>query len=389
MKARGAQQSEHGEDRLMTPGRNDTKGAGAGNDAAQETISEAHFAAIFDAVNDAIMLRDPENGAIVEANARAVEMFGYSRDEFRSLPAGSLSATPGGFDAQNALLAIQRAAREPALYAWQARHRDGHSFWIEINARLAEIDGRRLVLLVARDITRRRMVEEALRLSERLSSLGSLVTGVAHEVRNPLFGITATISAFEAEFGKQPAMTDYAASLRRDDTRLTSHMNDLLEYGRPPELVPRVQPFETIIGEAMRVCAPLAKTRGITVTFDSEGALPRVYADAGRIVQVLKNVIENAIDFSPESGTVTVRARGVDDGSALAVSVSDRGAGFRTDELPRVFDPFYTRRHGGTGLGLPIAQKIVHQHGGQITASNSPSGGGEIEIVLPAITREC
>jgi signal transduction histidine kinase len=249
--------------------------------------------------------------------------------------------------------------------------------------RAAKIGNALCVVSVVRNIEERKAMEEKLHRSETMSVMGDLVAGVAHEVRNPLFGIAATLDAFEAEFGSE-AVHEYLATLRNDVSRLGRLMNDLLDYGRPQRSERRTQSIRPIIAEALRVCAPRAKERRIEIREEIDGELPDVSINADRMLQVLKNVVENAVEFSAAGETVTLRVRRDDNAAAaLVFTVADRGPGFRHEDLPHVFEPFFTRRAGGSGLGLAIVQKIVGEHGGTIAARNGVGGGGVVEIRLP------
>ncbi|HEY0093983.1 MAG TPA: PAS domain S-box protein, partial [Archangium sp.] len=242
---------------------------------------------------------------------------------------------------------------------WRLR-KDGSRFYafILINA-LHEPDGRlRGFNGLARDITARRETEvqlaearEALRRGESLSLMGSLVAGVAHEVRNPLFGISATLDAFEARFGRSPEHVPYLSMLRREVSRLHQLVHELLTYGRPPgtELHPCSLP--SVLDEAVSVTTSLARERGVHVEVRLEPELPRIRMDPGRLAQVFQNLLANALQHSPGGGTVRLTARRlVDEGrSRIECMVMDQGPGFVPGDLPRVFEPFYSQRAGGVG----------------------------------------
>jgi PAS domain S-box-containing protein len=364
----------------------DTRYVELQDEMARRSESEERFFSIFDSVNDGILLRDRETGAFIDANRRACEMFGYTHEEMMALQAGGLSAGDDIYSPEHALEVIRSAkTTNTELNEWHARHADGHLFWVELNMRLATIGGEPLVIITGRDITQRKAMEEALRQSERMSTIGSLVAGVAHEVRNPLFGIAATLDAFEAEFRISDDMAEYMATLRHDVSRLSRLMNDLLEYGRPHEIVRNVQSIEPVIAEAVRVCAPRAKEKRVEIRPRVTGPLPRVAIDADRMLQVLKNVVENAIEFSKDGDSIMLDAHAEGNGKRSVVfAVADRGPGFRKEDLPHIFEPFFTRRTGGNGLGLAIVHKIVSDHGGDIAAENVAEGGARIEIRLPA-----
>ena len=347
--------------------------------------SEERFRTIFDSVNDTIIIYDPESGAILDVNARFCEVFGYTREEARKRFSGSFASGIGSYRSDVATEKIRSLEiNEHFTQEWQARGRDGDLIWFEVSLQAAMIGGMRRVITVARDITRRKEMEEELRRRETMSAMGTLVAGVAHEVRNPLFGITATVDAFEAEFGGGPGAAEYMTTLRNDVARLSRLMHDLLEYGRPQELARHVQSVEPVIAEAVRVCLPRARERRIQIRTQVEESLPYAAIDADRMLQVLKNVVENAIEFSAADNVVSIDAR-ADRGAApqLVFTISDHGPGFRAEDLPNIFKPFFTRRGGGSGLGLAIVQKIVTEHGGTIAASNAAGGGGRIEIRLP------
>ncbi|HJQ37264.1 MAG TPA: ATP-binding protein [Thermoanaerobaculia bacterium] len=347
-------------------------------------LREERFRSIYDSVHDAILIIDADRVQLIDVNAGMCEMFGYTRDEAKQLRAGSLSSGMPPYTPENARSILLGASSRSRLVEWQMRHKDGHPFWVEVDVRAAIIGGERRVVTVMRDITARKEVEEALRRSERMSIMGSLVAGVAHEVRNPLFGIAAALDAFEAEFGHEKDTDEYVRVLRSDVNRLNRLMQDLLDFGRPQEAARRAQSIRPVLDEAVRVCTPRAREKQIEIRQQLGGELPQATINADRMLLVFKNVVENAIEFSPSGTAVTIAAHVEDRQSCLSLSVADRGPGFTPEDLPHLFEPFFTRRRGGSGLGLAIAQKIVSEHEGTITASNGAEGGGKIEIRLPA-----
>jgi signal transduction histidine kinase len=163
-------------------------------------------------------------------------------------------------------------------------------------------------------------------------------------------------------------------------------MGDLLEYGKPTTLEFSEGALSDVVAEAVSSARPLAEKAQVAVRNGVDGALPPVRMDRRRLVQVFQNLLDNAVRHSPAKSAVTVEAeRARVDGEAwIDCRVRDEGPGFKPEDLPRVFEPFFTRRRGGTGLGLSIVQRIVEDHGGRVFAANRPEGGAVMTVRLPA-----
>jgi PAS domain S-box-containing protein len=273
------------------------------------------------------------------------------------------------------------------------RRKDGTDIAIALTtAQVRNAEGRVIALMgVASDVTERKwaqeqaaLLQESLRRAETMSALGAVVAGVAHEVRNPLFAISATVDALEARFGPQPAYARYTETLRQEVNRLSRLMSDLLDYGRPPRLDLTDTAIGPVVTRALAACAPLAEQAGVQLAADLADDLPLLPLDPARMLQVLQNLIDNAIQHSPRSSQVVVRAVPIaaPNDAGIEVTVADQGPGIRAEDVGSIFEPFFTRRRGGTGLGLSIVQRIVEQHGGEVTAENPPTGGALIRVRL-------
>jgi signal transduction histidine kinase len=208
------------------------------------------------------------------------------------------------------------------------------------------------------------------------------VAGVAHEVRNPIFGLSATLDAFEAEFGDREDYREYLAVLRGQLQRVSGLMKDLMEYGRPHSVRLEPGPIESVVTAASLACRELAERAGVRLRTETGAeALPLGLVDKERLAQVFQNLIENAIQHTPRRGevVVTLSCRK----AVVQCEVCDNGPGFRAEDLPRLFEPFFTRRPGGTGLGLAICQRIVKEHAGTLTLENNPAGGARAVLRVP------
>ena len=291
---------------------------------------------------------------------------------------------------QELLTATARGGWSGELYN---RRKDGSDVVIALTtAQVKDAEGRVIALMgVATDITERKLreaqaqhLQESLRRAETMSALGAVVAGVAHEVRNPLFAISATVDALEARFGPQPAYARYTETLRQEVSRLSRLMSDLLDYGRPPRLDLADSAIGPVVTRAIAVCGPLAEQNGVGLVAEIADELPLFPLDPARMLQVLQNLIDNAIQHSPPGGQVVVRAAPLlaSDAVGIELSVADQGPGIREEDMANIFEPFFTRRRGGTGLGLPIVQRIVEQHGGEVVAKNREPSGALMTVRL-------
>jgi len=231
----------------------------------------------------------------------------------------------------------------------------------------------------ARDITPTVELQRAVARAETMGAMGELLAGVAHEVRNPLFAITALLDAWslKPEIQEGP----FLPALRREVTRMRELMEELLEYGRPFNRSLMVGSLDIVAAEAIRILEPNARTRSVTIRSHVFGT---VAMDTARMLRVFLNLIQNAIEHSPAGGVIDVGCTTQlnSDVDVVEITVRDRGPGFHDADLPLVFHPFFTRRPGGTGLGLPIVQRILDEHGGTISVGNHPDGSALIRVQL-------
>lgn len=238
------------------------------------------------------------------------------------------------------------------------------------------------MVVVVREITKLVELQDSLRRSDAMATVGSLVAGVAHEVRNPLFAISAIVHAWSLK-GEQADSKRYLAMLTQEVGRLRTLMNDLLEYAKPCDGIRAPVSIRAVVNEAVQACEPLANTGGMRIAASVADSL--AVMDRQRVARVFVNLIENALQHSPPGTTVTVEGgvEVVDGSPQLQISVRDEGPGFVPARLADVFRPFFSTRKGGTGLGLAIVRRIIDDHHGRVVAENLPGGGGTVKVFLP------
>ncbi|RKH62496.1 PAS domain S-box protein [Corallococcus llansteffanensis] len=244
------------------------------------------------------------------------------------------------------------------------------------------------IILVGTEITRLLELQAHVRRSETMAAMGAIVAGVAHEVRNPLFSISAVVDAVEATFGTHPELQPYLDVLRGEVRRLTHLTQELFEYGRPTRGEWTEGAVAPVVAEALSSCELAGDKAAVKLTREWADGLPPVRMDSRRLFHVFRNVVENAVQHSPAGATVRVTTEAVEEAGRTWVrcTVHDGGPGFRGEDLPHVFEPFFSKRRGGTGLGLSIVQRILEEHQGRIRLSNHPDGGAEVTILLPALS---
>jgi PAS domain S-box-containing protein len=362
---------------------------GTGVDVTESRRMDAalHRAAVewretFDGLPIGVLVVDSE-GRIVRANRTAVAISGRSSwaDLIESPLCDSGLGEP--WAALSALVQASRArgASPPREVVDPATR---HTWVVSASPLAAEGEGSGRLVLNFQDVTETARLKEQLRQSETMAEIGSIVAGVAHEVRNPLFSISATLDAFESRFGKTEGYERYLGVLRAEIVRLTTLMKDLLDFGRPSRPDFAECRMEDIVATAVLACDPLARRKSVQVSWPQQPVLPAVLVDRARITQVVQNLVENAIHFSPTGGRVeiTLQSTADEEGEWVECVVRDSGPGFTPVDVPRLFEPFFTRRRGGTGLGLSIVKRIVYDHGGDVTAENHHGGGAIVKVRL-------
>jgi signal transduction histidine kinase len=219
--------------------------------------------------------------------------------------------------------------------------------------------------------------------SEKLATLGQLASAIAHEVRNPLAVIRSAAQGIAESAPGTDAATRRACGFIADEIdRLSSVVTSLLAFARPPQLQARAVPVAELLERAAALSREELDARAVRLVRDAGGDLPALHADPDLVCQVLIGLLSNAAEAAGPGGEVRLEV-GVA-GGGVEIGVADSGAGVPADLRERVFEPFFTTRARGTGLGLAVARQIVEAHGGQIAVGDRPGGGARFSIRLPA-----
>jgi signal transduction histidine kinase len=227
-------------------------------------------------------------------------------------------------------------------------------------------------------------LEAQVRRSERLASLGNLAAGVAHEVRNPLNALGLASQRLQKEFTPRQDKEEYdrfIALMRGEITRIDGIVDRFLSLARPAKPVLKPLEASVFIQEVAGLLKAEAEQKGVELKVDVPEEPCSVNADAQQLKQATMNILLNAIQATPAGGSVSLSCH--KKGRQLRILIADTGPGIAEELKERVFDPYYTTREGGLGLGLYIAQSIIQEHGGRIELADAPGRGTVFTLVLP------
>ncbi len=360
---------------------------------------EQKYRELFEVMSDAVFLIDNQEGWLLEVNATAVNLYGYHRQALLGMKNTDLSAEPK--ETRSATV----TGRTFVPVRWH-RKKDGTVFPVEITARHFTRNGRPVHIAVIRDITarlkaeeERDRLEEQLRQSQRLESVGRLAGGVAHDFNNLLTVINGYADMTLGELEEDDPVRAALEEIRNAGQRAASLTQQLLAFSRKQMIEPRAMDLNVVVAESEKM---LKRLVGEDIEFSTRlSAAPcPIMADSGQVHQILMNLAVNARDAMPGGGSLHVETDHFDLGEEKAVAnpdavpgryvrlaVADTGTGMDQETLRRIFEPFFTTKGqgAGTGLGLSVVYGIVRQSGGWIQVESRPGGGTKFEIYFPRL----
>ncbi|MBF0410802.1 MAG: PAS domain S-box protein [Candidatus Riflebacteria bacterium] len=238
--------------------------------------------------------------------------------------------------------------------------------------------------LFSKDITQIIKLEDQLKRADRLSALGVLAAGIAHEIRNPLTGIKMIVQLLSTEFTEGDPKCEPIKIIQTEIERLERIIVNLLDFAKPTK--PHVLEFS--LSEILKGCLMLLQNQmnkmRLHLKTEYPDEIPSLKGDPNQLKQVFLNILSNAIQASHSGGTLGIRVERSD--NYVVTSITDTGIGIKSELLRAIFDPFITTKEDGTGLGLSVALRIVEEHGGRIDVESSPGVGSKFSVYLPAMT---
>ncbi|MCK6447705.1 MAG: ATP-binding protein [Planctomycetes bacterium] len=350
---------------------------------ARIRAESAKYRTVLEGAADMLLLVEPGDARIQERNAAARELLGLDS----STATVAFTALVAEGDVERVRAALQRAleVRGEPVSLGELAVRGREDRWLSVDARVAgiELGEGHAVLVALRDLTVQKQMERKLEIHERLSSLGLLTAGVAHEINNPLEGIGNYLKLLERPELEPEQRSRYLANVQHGFGRIREIARDLLRFARPSEKSEPID-FALAVERAFELVKLADRVRGVTLELKIAERPLWVVGDAGRLEQVIVNLVINAGVASGPNGHVWITARRVAETGVETVElqVEDDGPGIPPEDLRRIFDPFVSST-GGTGLGLAVSYGIVSAHGGELSAANRAERGACFTLRLP------
>lgn len=227
---------------------------------------------------------------------------------------------------------------------------------------------------------------EQLKRSDRLASVGELSSSMAHEIRNPLSSIRGALGILQQPGIPDDLRSEFLELLSKESGRLEHLLTNLLNFARPRSPDYHSVDIREPLASLMRLVSPTAGQCGIQLRANIPSRLPSLECDPEQLKQVVLNLVLNAVQAMPDGGEIILVAHPI--GSRMLIQVRDQGSGVKEEQLTEIFDPFFTTKENGTGIGLSVAQQIIRQHGGTLTAERNKDRGMTFSILLPLQQQE-
>jgi len=234
---------------------------------------------------------------------------------------------------------------------------------------------------MASGLKEKEALSEQLRISQNLASLGRLVTDIAHELRNPICILQCTADLLEPKVKHNPELNECVFMFQEQLKRLNLLTEELLDFGRPMPIKRGTLDLRILLESLIETIIPLLQKNEITLNFSNPENLPNIIGNKEKLKQVFLNLFFNAIQAMPKAGVLTIQTFAKE--KLICVVVNDTGEGISQEDQSKIFQPFFTRKTDGNGLGLAICKKIIEYHGGSITVESQPGVFTTFTVCFP------
>ena len=350
-------------------------------------LSEAKYRSICENINDALYMHDLE-GNIFDVNENACRMLGYTREELVGANLSKIDSSENAKLIKNRIRSV--ASTGGMLFEGEHIAKNGKRIPIQVSSKIVSADGKGVVYGLVRDVTEMKAYDEKLRTMQKLDSLGVLAGGIAHDFNNLLAGIFGNIDLARS-VSKDPRVTGHLEATLATMGRARALTLQLLTFAKGGSPVKKATPLVPFLQDAAHFAL---SGSNISCRFFLAGDLRPCHIDKNQIGQVIDNIVINAQQAMPNGGAIEIKAENrafgekehppLAEGDYVKVSIKDSGIGIPKDIIPRIFDPFYTTKTKGHGLGLATCYSIINRHGGCIDVESEPGRGSAFHVYLPA-----
>lgn len=344
--------------------------------------SEAKYRLLVEDINDGYFVND-QNGRIVFANQAFCELHGYTNEEMVGRSYTTIIA-PRSLGVVRKLYESRMAGEDSKdLYIYWRLHKNGRTLPTENKVKRVFYEGQHAVAGICRDITERVQVEKRMREAERFAHIGKLTTSLAHEIRNPLCAVKMNSQILLKNTGLNGNDQRRMEIVVNEISRLEGILDEMLNFAKPLCLKMQRASIKTIIESCLEIMDVRIREKEIDVRkkYSHRGPL---MVDKEKMEQAVINVLINSIDALPRAGTIEITTKMLSaHGGSVKVDISDNGPGISSEDLPYVFDPFYSSKKKGTGLGLCNVKKIMEAHGGHAGVTQRRPSGTVVTLTLP------
>ncbi len=240
-------------------------------------------------------------------------------------------------------------------------------------------------LVLINDVTELKALEARMRQNERLAALGTLSAGLAHEIRNPLAAVKTFVQLLPKKMSNPVFLDKFQVTVPRELNRINDLIESLLELARPPKLDFKMTSLTDCLVQATDLYRDKLAAANVALEINKEGPLPRLWADREHLLRAFSNLIMNAMEAMPNGGKLAVRAQSIKGG--VLIEFADTGIGMDEATREKIFNPFFTTKDTGTGLGLALTHKIIQEHKGDITATSTPGVGTTFALTFPGVQK--
>jgi len=345
--------------------------------------SEKRFRAILDTATDAILSIN-EDHKIVMFNDAAEQIFGYARSEVIGKDLGILIPSQYGDHSRH----VQRflETREPRILgktlSLTALRKSGEEFPIELGLSYRELETGVMFTAIIRDISRQKELEKKLLQSERLAAVGQTVAHVAHEIKNPLMIIGGFSYQIRNSVRDEETNTQKLDMVLEEVGRLEKLVSNLTDFTKEYRLMKRPADINSVLRDVLKIMGEVYPSEKYNFEANLTPKLDEIQCDPDKLKQVFINIISNGIEAMEDGGTIYINTTRY--GKGVEIKIMDEGVGISEEEQVHIFEPFYTTRESGSGLGLSISYKIIEAHKGEIAAVSKRGKGTVFSIRLPA-----